>query len=60
MSHGLVRFSEVNLFHFNDETNEKVYVVDFYDVDYKIVKSEYYRSREAAYMAASEIKEKKS
>ena len=59
MPEGFAQFAEVHLAQFNDDTDERLYVVEFYDMSYDHVKNEYYKDKAAAYRAAAEVNEKK-
>lgn len=51
-------FAEVYLVYFSDDGKDSLWVVEFNDDFGSLVKTEYYKSREAAYQAASEVNEK--
>lgn len=53
---GYAMTAEVYLMHFNDQTNEHLYLVEYYSDSGSLLKSEYYRNKAAAYEAAAEVK----
>ena len=52
---GYAMSAEVYLMHFNDETEEKLYLVEYYADSGSLLKSEYYKDKAAAYAAAAEF-----
>ena len=53
-------FAEVYLVYFSDDGKDSLWVVEYYYDSGALLKTEYYKNRQAAYQAAAEVNEKKN